>query len=116
MPPDGSSNECAPSIEIVQYAAERTSLLFGCYRKGDANDPETYTLAIAAILADYDREVITRVTDPRTGIPRKLKFMPNPAEVAEACEAEKKLIALDRQMAERGWKWIDGSWQNTGAV
>ena len=28
------------------------------YRKGDANDPETYTAAITAIMAEYEPEVI----------------------------------------------------------
>lgn len=62
--------------------------MFGCYRKGDANDPDTYVAAIAAILADYENEVIRQVTDPRYGLPRRLSFMPTAKEVADACEAE----------------------------
>jgi hypothetical protein len=79
--------------------------MFGCYRKGDANDPETYTAAITAILADYEPEVIQRVTDPRTGIPRRMKFMPNPAEVAEACDEEKRGFAARRYLEARGYSW-----------
>jgi Protein of unknown function (DUF2826) len=89
----------------LRTAVERARLLFGCYRKGDANDPETYTAAVAAILADYEVEVIMRVTDPRTGIPRHLKFMPNPAEVAEACDAKKKSIEAERYLKSKGWTW-----------
>jgi hypothetical protein len=40
--PTGSptSAMCPPQI-----AAQRAALLFGCYRRGDANDPETYSAA-----------------------------------------------------------------------
>lgn len=85
--------------------------MFGCYRKGDANDPETYTAAIAAILAEYEPEVVHRVTDPRTGIPRKMKFMPNPAEVSEFCEETKKAVESERYLRSRGYVWMDGKWQ-----
>jgi hypothetical protein len=93
-----------------EFAAERARMLFGSYRKGDANDPDTYVAAVAAILADYDDDVIVRVTDPRTGIARKLKFMPNPAEVADECDHAKKVIAGERLIAERraaGCEWVD---------
>ena len=61
-------------------------MLLGCYRKGEANDPETYTAAIAAVLSDYDPETIHYVTDPRTGVASKSTWMPNPGEVKKACE------------------------------
>jgi hypothetical protein len=60
--------------------------MFGCYRKSEANDPETYVAAIAAVLSEYPADVVQWVTDPRRGIPRKLRWPPNPAEVVEACE------------------------------
>lgn len=85
--------------------------MFGCFRKGDANDPATYVAAVTLILADYEPEVIRRVTDPRAGIPRKMKFMPNPAEIAAACDAAKKAIAAEREMAQLGWEWTGEKWQ-----
>ena len=107
------SRACAPSINQRQldYAATRARLLFGCYRKGDANDPETYTAAITAILAEYEPEVIQRVTHPRTGIPRQLKFMPNPAEVAEACDKARVTIEAERKVVARGYSWNGERWQ-----
>lgn len=72
------------------YALTRARLLFGCYRKNEANDPEIFTAAVAGVLADYPREVIEYVTDPRTGIARKSKWMPSVAEIADACEHEKQ--------------------------
>ena len=71
------SRACAPSINQRQldYAATRARLLFGCYRKGDANDPERYTAAITAIMAEYEPKVIQRVTDPRTGNPTSAQIL-----------------------------------------
>lgn len=60
--------------------------MFGCYRKGDANDPVTYVAAIAAVLSEYPADVVQSVTDPRRGIPGKLKWPPNPAEIIDACD------------------------------
>ena len=84
--------------------------MFGCYRKGDANDPETYTAAITAILAEYEPEVIQRVTDPRTGIPRKFKFMPNPAELSEACDEAQAYLTAEKVAIEKGWRWNGHKW------
>jgi hypothetical protein len=95
------------------YAAERARILFGCYRKGDANDPEVYTAAITAILAEYSAEVIQLVTDPRTGIPRKMKFMPNPAEVAEECDSAKKFLASEKVLKEKGYVWTGERYEKT---
>src|ERR1019366_3330787 len=105
------SSESAISTDHLIFAAQRAKLLFGCFRKGDANDPETYTAAVTAILAEYPQEVIRYVTDPRTGIPRKSKFMPNPAEVAEACDAAKISLKAEEKITELGWKWTNGKWE-----
>jgi hypothetical protein len=61
--------------------------LLGCYRTGDANDPEVYVAAVFAVLSDYPLDIVTAVTDPRTGIASKLKWLPTIAEVKAACEA-----------------------------
>lgn len=78
--------------------------MFGCYPKGQANDPDTYTAAIAAVLAEYPADVICTVTDPRTGLPRRLKWLPAVAEVADACDAEvesRRLRAMADERARR---------------
>lgn len=86
--------------------------MFGCYRKGDANDPEIYTAAIAATLAEFDQDVVDFVTDPRTGLPSKLKWLPTVAEVREACEARKEQIKTIRFLTDRGYvKTPDGRWK-----
>lgn len=67
-------------------AAERTKLMLDCFRTGGANSPETFVAAIAATLARYPDEVIYEVTDPRTGLPSQLTWMPTIKEVYDACE------------------------------
>jgi hypothetical protein len=61
--------------------------MFGCYRKGDANDPETYVAAITATLARYPEDVIRDVTHPASGLPIKQDFLPTVRETFLACEA-----------------------------
>jgi hypothetical protein len=72
-------------------------VLLGCFRKGDAEDPETYVAAVAAIMDGYPDDVAAFVTDPRTGIAGKVKFLPTLSEVRDACEAAME----PRRQAER---------------
>jgi hypothetical protein len=84
-------------------------VLFGCYRAGDANDPETYSAAVAAVLATYPPDVVKRVTDPRTGLPGRSKWLPTVSEVRDECErlaaqevaAIERQARIERQLAER---------------
>lgn len=95
--------------KLTSYAAQRAKLLLGCYRTGDANDPQTYVAAITAILARYPEEVITTVTHPATGLPSKKGWLPTVKEVTDACndavepivEHEKRLKRIKDQMEER---------------
>jgi hypothetical protein len=89
--PTGSQNsEMCPA----QTAAERAVLLLGCYRRGDANDPDTYSAAIAAVLANFPEHIVEYVTDPRTGIPSTSQWPPSVAEVNQECM--KRQTYLDR--------------------
>lgn len=85
--------------------------MFGCYRKGDANDPAVYTAAIAATLAEFPAEVIEWVTDPRTGIPARSKWLPSVAEVREACETRNGFVRSRDRLLNAGWiQAQDGRW------
>lgn len=84
-----SSSECAVSTgrsTPPEIAVERAKLLASCYRKDDAADPEVYAGAIASILSQYPADVVQRVTDPRSGIPSRLQWLPSVKEVRDACE------------------------------
>lgn len=92
-----------PSIEHQKYATQRAKLLFGCYRRSDANEPETYVMAVAAVLAGYDVELIREVTDPRTGIStdeRYATWPPNSGELKIYCEGKAAVRARIAQYAQ----------------
>lgn len=86
-------------------AAQRAAILFGCYRRGDANDPDTYCAAVAATLSRFSASVVEYVTDPRTGIPGSCEWLPSVAEVKAACVAREdylvRLRDLDRRFGGR---------------
>jgi hypothetical protein len=72
--------------QSLPEAASRAGLMFACYRKAEASDPEIYAAAVAAVLNDYPTEVIDYITDPRTGLPSKSQWLPSVFEVRRACE------------------------------
>jgi hypothetical protein len=80
------------------YATERVGFLLGQYAKARPHEPAIYTAALAAILSEYPKKVVDYVTDPRTGLASTLKWIPEPAEVREACEAQ---AAPQRRKYER---------------
>lgn len=67
-------------------AAMAAKVLLGCYRSGEANDPEVYITAVVATLAQYPEHVIRAVCDPRTGLPSRSKWLPTVSEVREECD------------------------------
>lgn len=85
----GSARSTSP--HQAAYATERARLLFACYRRADAADPDGYLAAITAVLLQYDSDLIREVTDPRFGISTTEKhasFMPTSGELKRYCEAE----------------------------
>lgn len=102
-------SEASTAPVLNEYAATRARLLFGCYRKGDANDPETYVAAITAVLSKYPDDVIGAVTHPAEGLPIRCDFIPTVAEVYKACEErmqprrahDARRKAVTKQLAER---------------
>ena len=92
-----------------ELPAIKAKQLFGCFRRGHANDPDTYAAAIAAVLTRFAPEVVAYVTDPRTGLPSRSNWLPTVYEVRLACEERAAEIewpsrrdALERQqLAER---------------
>jgi len=94
----GSRHSMSP--HHAAYAMERARMLFGCYRRGDANDPETYVAAITRVLASCDADLIREVTDPLTGIQTTEKymvFMPNAGELKVYCDG----VAARRERLQR---------------
>jgi hypothetical protein len=81
----------------LTLATERARLLVGCYRKDDAGDPEVFARAVVAVLMRYPAEVVVQVTEPATGLPSKLKWLPAIAEIVEACDASMAPILRQRE-------------------
>lgn len=83
--------------------------MFGCFRKGEANDPETYVAAVTSTLARYPESIIVAVTHPSSGLPISSNFLPSVKEVFDACEARMQPIReaearrrrIEKQIAER---------------
>lgn len=92
-------------------ATERSLILIGCYRKTDAGDPEVYQRAVISVLMRYPESIAIAVTEPATGIPSRLKWLPAIAEIVEACEMlmEPILRQLEREKtAEEQRKLLAG--------
>lgn len=77
-----TSNDSAERLEL---AATYAKMLLGCYRAGEANDPEVYTAAIIAVLCKYGEDVMRRVVDPADGLPSRCQWLPTVKEVRDAC-------------------------------
>lgn len=88
----------AVTLEKATLATARATLMFGCFRRDEASDPEIFMDAAIAILLDYPDDVIISVTDPRNGIPSRQKWPPQPQEVKAACE---ELYAFERRKQAR---------------
>jgi hypothetical protein len=101
-PPSLLAERSSPS-----FAAERTRILLGCFRKGEAADAEVYVTAIAAMLSTYPEEIVRQVTDPVRGLPSKVNWLPTLAEIRHECEtfmrpirdAEKRTLEARRTQA-----------------
>ena len=70
-------------------AIDAAKAMVGMYPARHVNDPETYSKAIKTIFMHYEADFVRRVIDPVNGLPSTNKFLPAPAEVKEALEAEK---------------------------
>jgi hypothetical protein len=92
-------------------------MLFGCYRKTEANDADVLAAAVAATLAEFPADVIEYVTDPRTGLPATSKWIPSVFEVREACEKRLEAMATEKKLTDLGYvKLPNGGWKKPEAA
>jgi hypothetical protein len=101
---ESKSNENANLWEPCSrsLAAERATILTGCYKRDEAADPEIFIRAATAILEQYPEGTVRKVTHPASGLPAKLKWLPSIAELKEACEED---VGHIRRNAERAKHW-----------
>lgn len=74
-------------------------LLFSAYRLDQYSDPDGFMAQTAVVLSGYDSDVVSYVTDPRTGIQRAQKFPPTISEITDACEEKVTAIAREKELA-----------------
>ena len=95
---------CSP-----ETAVKRARLLLGCYRKGEAGDPDVFTAALVIVLQKYPESVVIAVTDPKNGVPSKQTFLPSIAEMTAACEAKMAPVyAFQRRAAADAARAAEG--------
>lgn len=82
-------------------ALQRADLLFRCYPKAEADDPETFAAAASALLSRYPDAVIITVTDPVDGIASRQKWRPHLSEIREACDEQMAPIYREQQRQRR---------------
>jgi hypothetical protein len=101
----GRSPDCETTSQRMSEAKRGAARLLGCYRAGDANDPEIYVAAVISVLVRYPVEIIREVTEPATGLPGKSNWLPTVAEVRNECEVldarERRKVERERQIAEQ---------------
>lgn len=89
----------------LTMAAKYAKLLLGCYRVGDANDPEVYTAAVIRVLSDYPEDIVRSVVDPREGLPSKVQWLPTVKEIRAACNEihlpRQRLQEMQERVAEQ---------------
>jgi predicted DNA-binding WGR domain protein len=84
----------------MERAEEYAAILYGCYRRTDADSPEIFLSAAVTVLCGYPESIARAVCDPRSGLPAKLKFPPNIFELTEACDAKMRPL-LDEKRRRR---------------
>lgn len=60
--------------------------IFSAYRTDQYADPEGFLHQLGAVLEEFPDEVITHVSDPRTGVQRRSEWPPTIAKIVAACE------------------------------
>ena len=75
--------QCGTSPQQATRAAKQ---LLGCFPHARPPDMDTYSGAIAAVLAAYPLGVVEECCDPRTGLARSREFPPTVVSVVEWCD------------------------------
>lgn len=77
------------------------ALLAGCYRRDEVGNPEIYAMAVESVLSEFSNAVVEYVTDPRTGLPSRLVWLPSVAEVRKACDEAHEWITAPAERQRR---------------
>ena len=93
-------------------AADKCARLLGQFRRNDADDPETFVVALTAIMAQYPVPVLDAICSPTEGLSTKGSFVPSLFEIREACNETMRLMIarwrLDQLPPERRNRFAPG--------
>lgn len=89
-------SDLALSREV--YCLRAVRVMYACWRKTDAFDPEIFAAGAGAVLAEYSLDIVDLVCDPRTGLPSKLQFPPTIKEIRDSCDS---IISIRKEHADR---------------
>lgn len=82
-----SSKETSSSRPDPAYCLRRAKAICGCYRRDEAQDPETFAAALALVLGDYPTSIVDFIADPRTGVITKYPMgLPNVGQIKQFCD------------------------------
>lgn len=90
-----------PSNSRKTLILQRQRILFSAFRADQFSDPDGYLTSLGLVLEQYPDNVITYITDPRTGVQRHLKWPPTIAEITEACD--QRVAELERNRRFETW-------------
>jgi len=77
-------SESSASPRDLDWYQTQAKIICGCYRRDEAQDPETFAAALAAVLADYPEGIVTYAADPRTGVITKFPMgLPNIGQIKQ---------------------------------
>lgn len=64
-----SERAAASSSALDQGSCQKLAeTICGCYRRDEAQNPEIFAAALAAVLMDYPADIVRLAADPRTGV------------------------------------------------
>jgi len=95
------STDSSQALERKELILSCQRVLFAAYRTDQYADPEGFIASLGLVFSQYPNDVITHVTDPRTGVQRGKTFPPSIAEIVSACDAR----LADKARMRRYMNW-----------
>lgn len=83
-----NSRPAQPSNCSRDVAIDCATILVGCFRRSEGDNPEIMARAFVLVLTDYPEEVVRKVTHPSRGLPSRQQWTPTVFELRQACENE----------------------------
>jgi hypothetical protein len=84
---DAKQSRESNSRQDLAYFQAKADAICGCYRRDEAQNPETFAAALTLVLADYPKEIAEYAADPRTGIVTQYPLgLPNIGQIKEFCD------------------------------